>query len=75
MSLTVRVAKRAPLADGVKVTVIVQLPAAATLVPQLLVWLKSPGFVPVIAMPEMLSAALPVLLRVIAWAALVELTA
>ena len=57
-------AVRLPLAEGVKVTLIVQLPPAATEVPQLLLWAKSLGFVPPSARLEMLKAALPVLLRV-----------
>ena len=55
---------RAPLlvppAVGLKVTEIVQLALALTLVPQVLVWEKSPLAV----MLEMLSEALPVLVRV-----------
>jgi hypothetical protein len=57
-------AVRLPLAVGVKVTLIVQLPPAATEVPQLLLWVKSPGLVPAMARPVMLKGALPVLLRV-----------
>jgi hypothetical protein len=49
-----------PLAVGVKVTLKVQLALAARLEPQVLVWEKSPLAV----MLVMLSAALPVLLRV-----------
>jgi len=49
-----------PLAVGVKVTLRVQLALAARLEPQVLVWEKSPLAV----MLVMLSAALPVLLRV-----------
>ena len=59
LSLTVRVAVRVPVAVGVNVTLIVQLPPAATLDPQLLVWAKSPLLVPVMVMPLMLSAVLP----------------
>jgi hypothetical protein len=55
---------RDPLAVGLNVTLIVQLASAATLEPQLLVWAKSPGSVPVSTMLEMLKAALPVLFRV-----------
>ena len=40
-------AVRVPVASGEKVTVIAQLKPAAT-VGQVLVWAKSPGFVPVI---------------------------
>ncbi len=53
-----------PLADGVKVTLIVQLAPAATELPQLLVWAKSLGLVPASAMLVILMAAVPVLLTV-----------
>src|SRR5438105_3019414 len=66
LSVTVRVAVRVPAAVGVKVTLIVQLPPAATLVPQLLVCVKSPLLVPVTAMLVMLKAVLPGLERVTA---------
>ena len=49
-----------PAAVGLKVTLRVQLAPAATLEPQVLVWEKSP----LAMMLVMLSAALPVLLRV-----------
>src|SRR5438874_444914 len=45
------------MAVGVKVTLIVQLPPAATLAPQLLVCPKSPGLVPVKPMLVMVNAA------------------
>src|SRR5947199_81298 len=48
LSVMLTAALRAPAAVGVKVTEIVQLPPAATLDPQVLVWAKSPPFVPVI---------------------------
>jgi hypothetical protein len=64
LSVMVRVALRAPAAAGVKLTVIGQVPPAATLAPQVFVWPKSPMFVPVIAMLEMASVAVPVLVRV-----------
>lgn len=48
--LTVRVAVRAPTADGVNVTLIVQVELGATFVPQVLVCAKFEAFVPVIAM-------------------------
>jgi hypothetical protein len=64
-------AARAPVAAGVKVTLRVQLDPAATLVPQVFVWLKSPLFVPVIVMLVMLSDAVPVLDKVTTWAVLV----
>ena len=59
LSLTVSVAARVPVAVGVKVTLIVQFAPAARLVPQLLVWPKSPLLVPVMVMPLMLNEALP----------------
>ena len=62
LSVMVRVPVSGPVAVGVKVTLIVQEPLAATLPPQLLV---SPKFA-LVAMPLMVSAALPVLLRVTA---------
>jgi hypothetical protein len=40
------------------------LAPAATLLPQLFVCAKSPAFVPLMAMEKMLSAPLPVLVRV-----------
>ena len=61
-----------PVAVVVNVTLIGQFAPAATLVPQVLVWAKSAGFAPPRAMPEMLSAALPLLVRVTVCAALVE---
>ena len=47
-----------------KVTLIVQLPPAATELPQLLVWAKSLALVPVSARLVILKAAVPVLVRV-----------
>jgi hypothetical protein len=64
LSVTVNVALRAPLAEGVKVSAMLQLAPAARLVPQLFAALKSPGFVPPSAMLEIVSAAEPLLLRV-----------
>jgi hypothetical protein len=57
---------RVPIAVGVNVTLIWQFALAATLVPQLLVWAKSP----LTAMLLMFNAALPVLERVTVFAAL-----
>jgi hypothetical protein len=57
------VAEREPVACGVKVTVIVQLPPAGTLPPQLLVCAKSPGLFPVKLMPLMLSVTVPTLVN------------
>ena len=73
LSVTVNVALRAPVAVGVKVTLIVQVPLAAKvegLMGQLLVCPKSPGFVPVKAMLVILSAVLLGFERVTALAAL-----
>ena len=64
LSVTLRVAMRVPAAAGVKVTLIVQFEPAATLDPQVLVWVKSLPFVPVIEMLVRLKAALPVLVTV-----------
>ena len=64
LSVTTSVALRLPAAAGVKVTLIVHVPLAATELPQVLVWAKSPALVPVIATLVILKAALPVLLRV-----------
>jgi hypothetical protein len=58
------VAVRAPLAEGVKMTLIVQLTPAARLVPHPFVWLKSAWFVPVMAMLVMVSGASPLFRRV-----------
>jgi hypothetical protein len=68
-------AVRLPLAVGVNMTLIVQLLPAPTELPHVFVSAKSPAFAPVIAMLDRLKAALPVLLRVMVWGALVEPTA
>ena len=60
-----------PLAVGVKVTLRVQLALAARLAPQVLVWEKSPLFVPAMVTLVMLSVALPVLVSVMGAAELV----
>jgi hypothetical protein len=58
-------AARLPEAEGVNVTVIVQVPPlAATELPQLLVSPKSPALVPVTEMLVMVKLALPVFVRV-----------
>jgi len=64
-------AVRVPVADGSKVTLIEQKALAAMLVPQVFVWVKSPEFVPVMVMPEMLKDAVPVLVTVMSCPALV----
>jgi len=65
----------APAAAGLNVTLTEQLAPAARLIPHVLVWVKSPGLVPVRLMLLIVSAALPVLDNVIAWAALLVFTA
>ena len=64
MSVTATVAVRVPDAVGLNVTLIAQLAPAATELPQVLLWAKSPAFVPVTATLVMLSAAVPELDRV-----------
>ena len=64
MSEMLTAAVRVPAAAGVNVTVIAQLPAAATELPHVFVTEKSPGFAPVALMLVMLKLAFPVLLRV-----------
>jgi hypothetical protein len=59
-----RFAVRDPFADGVKRTVTVQLELPASDAPQLFVWAKLEALVPVIAMLEIVTAPLPVLLTV-----------
>lgn len=73
-SLMLMLAVRVPAAVGVKVTLIVQLPEAATVAPQVVVRAKSPALVPLTATPLMLRVALPVLVSVTVCAALVVLT-
>jgi len=63
-------AVRLKMAAGLNVTLIVQLPFAATELPQVLVWVKSPGLAPVTVMFVRAKVAFPVLVRVILWAAL-----
>ena len=70
LSVKVTAADSAPINEGVKVTLTVQVPLAATELPQVLVWLKSPELVPEMATPVTLSAALPLLVRVTDWAEL-----
>jgi len=56
LSATDTSAERAPVACGVNVTVMVQVPLAGTLDPQVFVCVKSPMSAPVIVMPVMESA-------------------
>jgi hypothetical protein len=65
---------RVPVADGVNVAEIVQLAPAAKLAGQLLLCAKSLAFVPPTAMLLIDSAALPELVNVTDWAALVDPT-
>ena len=62
LSVMARAAVRLLAVDGVKVTLMVQLAPAATELPQLLVWAKSPALVPKTAMLVTLKAELPELL-------------
>ena len=71
LSLMATVAVRVPGAVGAKVTLIVQLPPAATELPQLLLWLKSPALLPANTRLVMPKAAFPELVSRMAWAALV----
>lgn len=64
LSVTVRLAERAPVASGVKFTVMVQVLLAESDVPQLFVCEKSPGLVPVKATLLMVMAAVPALASV-----------
>src|SRR5437868_4651428 len=68
------VALRLPLAVGVKVTLMVQLDPAVSvlgLIGQVLVWAKSPGLVPARLMLLMVRSAVPLFLSVTVCAALV----
>ena len=71
LSVILTVAVRWPVVVGVKVTLIVQFAPALTLVPQVLVSAKSPGFVPVMLMLVIVSVPLPVFVRVTVLAILV----
>ena len=71
LSATLSNAERLPLAVGVKVMLNVQVDPAASELPQLLDWAKSPGLAPVIVTLEMLKAAVPALSKVAVPATLV----
>ena len=71
LSVIEREALLEPVAAGVKVTLIVQLAPAATLLPQVWVCAKSPGLDPVKLKPVILSVAVPLLVRVTVFGALV----
>ena len=70
LSATERVAAKVAADSGVNVTEIVHEAPAATDEPQVLVWEKSPGFAPPMAMLVMESVALLVLESVAVWAVL-----
>jgi len=71
LSLMLIEAVRMPLAAGVKVTLMVQFPPAATELPQVLAWAKSLALGPVIARLEIVKAPLPMLPRAMVRVALV----
>jgi len=59
LSATLSCALNVPVVGGVNVRVILQDALTATELPQLLVWAKSPAFVPVMEIPFIVSGALP----------------
>src|SRR5712692_4206440 len=61
---------RLPVAVGLKLALMVHLAPTARLVPHVLLWVKSPGLVPVMPMLVMLIVALPVLVTVALFGAL-----
>ena len=74
MSVIVTLALRLPPAVGVKVTLMVQLAPAASvleLLGQVLVWEKSPLLVPLRPILLIVKAPVPLLVSVTVWAALV----
>jgi hypothetical protein len=64
LSAIVIAAVRLNTAVGVKTTLMVHVPFAATDPPQVLVWAKSPALAPVTEIPVMVKVAFPVLVRV-----------
>jgi len=70
LSLTLSAAVRVPVAVGLNVILIVQLAPAASELPQVCVWAKSPALIPVIAMPVMLKLVVPTFFSVTVFAAL-----
>jgi hypothetical protein len=64
LSVMVMLAARLPVAVGLKVTLMEQFAPAATLAPHVFVCEKSPLFVPVMAMLEIVNVAVPVLVSV-----------
>jgi hypothetical protein len=69
LSATLTEAVKLATDAGVKVTEMVQVAAAASVAPQVVVSAKSEGFAPVIDMPLMVSVPLPGLESVMVWAA------
>ena len=67
LSIATKVPRLVPTAVGVNITETVQLARAARLEPQVFVWAKSPE----VAIELIVSAAVPVLVSVTVWAALV----
>jgi hypothetical protein len=59
LSATLSVALKAPVVDGVNVTLMVQVAAIARLTPQLLVEAKEPAFAPPIEIPPIESGPVP----------------
>ena len=71
LSVTVKVADRAPVAPGLNVTLITQFDPTASELPQVLVSAKSLLFAPVMVIPVMLRVAVPLFESVTPWALLV----
>lgn len=71
VSVTVSVPVSAPMTEGVNVTKMVHFELAGTLLPQLLVWAKSP----LVVIVEMARAESRLLVKVIVFAALVVFSA
>ncbi len=71
LSTMLMLALKLPPADGAKLTERLHVAPAATVVPQVLVWLKLDALMPVGAIELIDRAAVPVLLRVTLWMALV----
>src|ERR1700722_3343578 len=65
-------AAKAAAREGLNATEMVQVPFTATDAPQVLVWGKFQALAPVTAIPVMSSGAVPELVRVTVWAALVD---
>jgi hypothetical protein len=77
LSLRLILALRAPLADGVKVTLIAQVALAASVLGpmgQVFVWVKSAAFVPARPILVIVSSAVPLFVTVTVCAALVVFT-